>query len=105
MRSSANFPSPMTQTSTTRRWSTGATALGVVGIVAYALTGFLFIAGGLVVPGPWLYVLWAAWLAGVYLVFRLFITRRPWTFLAAVAAVAFWWVFVTLGEALLGWTA
>jgi hypothetical protein len=95
----------MTQTSTSRQWSTGATVLGIVGMVAYGLTGFLFIAGGLLVPGPWLIVLWAAWLAGVYLVIRLFRSTRPWTFLTAVGAVAFWWLFITLGESLLGWTA
>ena len=95
----------MSHASTTHQWSTGATVLGVLGIVAYALSGFFYIASGLLVPGPWLIVLWFAWLAGVYLVVRLFISRRPWTFIAAVAAVAFWWVFVTLGEALLGWTA
>ena len=95
----------MTETSTTPTWSTGATVLGIVGLIAYAATGILFIAGGLVVPGPWLFVLWAAWLVGVYLVIRLFRGQRPWTFLAAVGAVAFWWVYVTLGEAIFGWTA
>ncbi|HET9260001.1 MAG TPA: hypothetical protein VFP42_07725 [Acidimicrobiia bacterium] len=94
----------MTQTST-HRWSTGATILGIVGIVAYALTGFLFVSSGLVVPAPWLFVLWAAWIVGIYLVIRLFVTRRALTLLAAVAAVAFWWVFITLGESILDWTA
>lgn len=88
-----------------RQWSTVATALGIVGIIAYVLTGFLFVVSGLVVPGQWLIVLWAVWVAGVIVVRRLFISRRPWTFLAAIAVVAFWWVFVTIGEALLGWTA
>jgi hypothetical protein len=95
----------MTETTTSRRWGTGATVLGIVGIVAYAVAGFLYITSGLVVPSPWLLVLWVAWLAGVYLVIRLFRDRRPWTFLAAAAAVAFWWLFLTLGEAIFGWTA
>lgn len=94
----------MTQ-ATTPGWSTGATVLGIVGLVAYAFTGLVFVSSGLVVPAPWLFVLWAAWLAGVYLAIRLFVTRRPWTLMAAVAVAAFWWVFVTVGEAMFGWTA
>ena len=94
----------MVETSNSQ-WSTGATALGIVGIIAYALTGFLFVASGLLVPGQWLIVLWAVWVAGLILVRRLFISRRPWTFLAAVGIAGFWWVFVTIGETLLGWTA
>ena len=86
-------------------YGTGATALGIIGLVLYAATGILFLSSGLVVPGPWLFILWGLWLAGIWLVVGVFRNRRPLTALVAIGAVAFWWVFVTLGEALLGWTA
>jgi hypothetical protein len=85
--------------------STTANVLGVLGIVGYAATGLLYLASGLVVPGPWIVVLWAIWIAGLYLVVRLFRDARQWTPVVAVAAAVFWWLFVTVGEILLGWTA
>jgi hypothetical protein len=84
---------------------TGATVLGIIGIVLYAATGILYLSAGLVVPGPWLFLLWAIWLAGLWLLVAVFRRRRSWTPLVAVLAVAFWWLYVTLGETLLGWTA
>jgi hypothetical protein len=82
-----------------------ANVLGIVGIVAYAATGFLYLASGLLVPGPWIVVLWVIWLAGLYGLVSVFRSRRQWTPLVAVAAALFWWLFVTVGEILLGWTA
>jgi len=85
--------------------SVAANVLGIVGIVAYAATGILYLASGLIVPGPWIIVLWAIWIAGMYLVVTLFRQHRLWTPVIAVGAAALWWLFVTVGESLFGWSA
>jgi hypothetical protein len=84
--------------------SVTANLLGIVGLVAYAATGILYLASGLLVPGPWIVVLWVIWIAGLYLTVRLFRDARHWTPVVAVAAANFWWLFVTLGENMFGWT-
>ncbi|HJQ77722.1 MAG TPA: hypothetical protein VJ948_10755 [Acidimicrobiia bacterium] len=84
---------------------TAATVIGVLGLVLYLATGFLYLTSGLVVPFPWLMILWLVWLAGIYPLVRIFQRRRAWTPLLAVAALAFWWIYLALGESLLGWTA
>lgn len=60
---------------------------------------------GLMVPGPWLFILWAVWLGGLALAWRTFQTHPAMVLLFAPAAVAFWFLYVTAGERLLGWTA
>jgi hypothetical protein len=82
-----------------------AMVIGILGIVAYAATGILYLASGLIVPGPWIVVLWATWFAGLYFVVTLFRQHRLWTPVIAVGAAAFWWLFVTIGETLFGWSA
>lgn len=80
--------------------------LGLVGLLAYLVVGFIpYLASGLMVPGPWLYVLWAVWIVGLALAWRTFQKRPAMVLLFAPAAVAFWFVYVTAGEQLLGWTA
>jgi hypothetical protein len=80
--------------------------LGVVGLVAYLIVGaFPYLASGLVVPGPWLFILWAIWLVGAVMAWRTFQRRPVWVLAFAPAAVAFWFLYLTLGEQLLGWTA
>ena len=85
--------------------TTGATISGVVGIVLYLLVGFVYLTSGLVVPYPWLLVLWGLWVAGLYLLFIVFRERRVWTPAVAAGAAAVWWIFLAVGESLLGWTA
>ncbi|HEX6301114.1 MAG TPA: hypothetical protein VF148_11670 [Acidimicrobiia bacterium] len=82
-----------------------ATISGVVGIVLYAATGFVYLTSGLVVPAPWLFLLWGVWLVGLYPLVRVFRHRRAWTPLVAVGAAAVWWLYVTLGGLFLDWTA
>ena len=82
-----------------------ATISGVVGIVLYVATGFVYLTSGLVVPAPWLFPLWGVWLVGLYVLIRVFGNRREWTPLVAVAAAAVWWLYVTLGGLFLDWTA
>ena len=79
---------------------------GIVGLLAYLLVGvFPYLPSGLMVPGPWLYILWAIWLGGALLAWRTFQSRPVMVLLFAPAAVAFWFIYVTVGEQLLGWTA
>lgn len=82
-----------------------ATISGVVGIILYAVTGFFYLTSGLVVPAPWLFVLWGVWLVGLYLLVWVFRNRRAWTPLVAIGAAAIWWIYVTLGGEFFDWTA
>jgi hypothetical protein len=79
--------------------------LGVLGVLAYLGIGYFYLASGLMVPGPWLFILWAVWLAGAGLVIVAFRRRPGMTIMVAAAAAVFWYVFVQLGSWLLGWTA
>ena len=79
-------------------------AVVVVGLVAYLATGFVYLTSGLVVPMPWLAVLWVVWLVGLWLVARLFRAWSWWVLAAAPLAAAFWFLYLTAGERLLGWT-
>ena len=85
--------------------TTSERVLGVVGIVAYLAAGLLFLVSGLVVPEPWQFGMWVVWLAGWWLVFRVYQERRTLTWLVAVLAVVFWVFVVQMGDWLLGWTA
>jgi hypothetical protein len=79
---------------------------GVIGLLAYLVVGVVpYLSSGLMVPGPWLYILWALWVVGLILAWRTFQRRPVMVLLFAPAAVAFWLIFVTVGEQTLGWTA
>jgi hypothetical protein len=93
----------MPQQSTTTH-SPAATISGIIGIALYLVVGFFYLSS-LMVPGPWLFILWGIWLAGIYPLISVLRRRRAWTPVVAVAAAVVWWLFVTIGEALLGWTA
>ena len=79
--------------------------LSVLGVVAYLAVGVLFLAAGLMVPEPWVFFLWAVWLAGWLVVYRVYRAAPKWTPLVAVGAAAFWVAILQLGEIFLGWTA
>ena len=80
--------------------------LGILGLLAYLVTGFFpYLASGLMVPGPWLFILWAVWVVGLVLAWQTFQRRPAMVLLFAPAAVAFWFLYLTAGEQLLGWTA
>lgn len=83
-------------------WVTrGATILGFALLL---LVGFLYVVSGLVVPQPWLTGLWVFWV-----VLALYAVRHrttPWRVLVApVVGILVWLVFITVGGALLDWTA
>ena len=92
-------------TSTPETWPTGR-ILALVGVVLYVVTGvFPFAASGLVAPLWGIAVLYGGWLIGLWLTIRLYQRRSAWALAMPVAALAFWWLVVTLGESIFGWTA
>lgn len=82
-----------------------ATISGFAGVGLYLLVGFFYLSSGLVVPPPWLLVLWAIWIAGIYALVTAFRKRRAWTPVVAVAAAAVWWTYLMIGGSFFGWTA
>jgi len=79
--------------------------LGIVGVLLYLLVGFLYFGSALVMPYPWVFVMWALWIGGVIVLIRVFQDSRAWTPVVAGAAVVLWVMIVQLGSWLFGWTA
>lgn len=78
----------------------------VVRLVAFLLMlpiGYFYITSGLVVPGPYLFLLWAAW--GAFLTMAV-MKRNDWRFVVAapIGATVLWFATLWLGGTLLGWT-
>lgn len=78
---------------------------GLLGVGLYAAIGLMYLSSGLVVPVPWVVLLWLVWAGGWYVVFLVYRARRAWVPMVALGAVVFWWIYVSLGGAFLGWTA
>lgn len=76
------------------------------GLALFAVVGFFYLASGLVVPTwPWLVILNAVGAYALVMTIRLS-ARRWWiAIVGPLAAMAFWYLYVNLGDALLGWTA
>jgi hypothetical protein len=92
-------------TSTTTTWPAGR-VLALIGLVLYLGTGiFPYLASGLVAPLWGIAVLYAGWILGLWLTIRLFRSRSAWALTMPVASIAFWWIVVTVGESVFGWTA
>jgi hypothetical protein len=79
-------------------------ALAFLAFLAMVPVGFFYAASGLVVPGPWLYLLWL--LFAVLLGVGVWLARRRswWLLLVPVGGAVAWWAVVSAGEAWLGWT-
>jgi hypothetical protein len=85
----------------------GRQLLGALGFGLHvAVAVFPYAASGLLAPG-WAYVvLYGAWLALLVYGVVLFRSRRERAVLVVpVLALAFWFVFMTFGDFVLGWTA
>jgi len=98
--------SPARHRGTTRR-RPGAVAAVVVTVVAWLAmvpVGFFYAASGLLVPGPYLFMLWAAYV--VLLVAAVLLTRRRsyWVLAVPVVSGVLWWSVISLGERYLDWT-
>ncbi len=87
-----------------RRPGRGRLAAAVVAVLAMAPVGFFYAASGLVVPGPWLYLMWLLYL--VLLGLAGWLARRgSYAVLAVPVEAAFaWWGIISLGDAYGGWT-
>jgi len=79
--------------------------LGGLGIVLYLLSGWLYLAAGLIVPQPWHLLFLGAWLAGWLLVYQFWRDRRAWIPLLGIGAALLWPILIELGSWLFGWTA
>lgn len=92
-------------TTTTSTWPAGR-VLALIGLILYVVTGvFPYLASGLVAPLWGIAVLYAGWLVGLWVTIQLFRRASAWALAMQVAAVAFWWIVVWLGESVFGWTA
>ncbi|GAA4889512.1 hypothetical protein GCM10025789_02410 [Tessaracoccus lubricantis] len=80
-------------------------ALGIVGLAAHLVVGYLYLTAGLVVPGAWLVVFLAIWVVLLVVAIRLLRDRPLWVLLVPVVALGILIGGVTLGGVLLGWTA
>lgn len=78
---------------------------GILGIVLYVPSAYLYLAAGLMVPGIGLLVLWACWIVGLVLVVKTARSRPALSLIGLPAAVAFWAGYVSAGSAIFGWTA
>jgi len=83
----------------------GRAVVAVVGLLLLLPVGFLYVSSGLVVPGPWLIVLWALFLALVPAAVQLARRRSYWVPAVPAAAFLLWLLVLRLGEQLLGWQA
>ena len=78
----------------------------IVSIVAYLVVGFVpYLVSGLIVPPGAVAVLMICWFVGLMLTARLAAARPLLAPVGVVAALLFWFAFVTLGSSLFGWTA
>lgn len=80
--------------------------VGMVSLALYVVTGvFPYLVSGLVVPIWALVVLMLCWGVGLALTAMVALRRPLWSLLAVPGSLLFWWVFVSGGAALFGWTA
>jgi len=92
-------------TTSNEGWS-GARILGMIGLVVYIATGvFPYAASGLVAPLWGIAVLYFGWGIGFFSTIILYRRRSAWALIMPVAALAFWWIVVSIGEAAFDWTA
>lgn len=80
-------------------------ALGIVGILLHLVVGYFYLTAGLVVPGGWLVVFLLVWVALLVVAIRLFRRRPLLVLLVPVVALALLVGGVSVGGALLDWTA
>jgi hypothetical protein len=76
----------------------------VVGIAAHLAVGFFYLVAGLVVPWPALLLFWAFWIFLLVMAVR-HRDRPGWVLATPVVAAVALLAAVSLGDALLGWTA
>jgi hypothetical protein len=76
----------------------------VVGYMLLAVAAYIYLASGLVVPGPWLFILWGVMVVLIFLSVRWW--RRPVLVLALpFVAGLIWLAFVQGLGSIFDWTA
>lgn len=82
-------------------WPTVAKVLGFVLLLG---TGFFYLVSGLVVPAPYLFFMWALWLALMGIAIA---TRHDWRIVLTLpfVSIALWFGILYAGGEFLGWTA
>ncbi len=75
-----------------------------VAIVLQAITGFFYLASGLIIPRVPLAILWVLWAALTFMLFR-WRYRGKKTLVVPAATIALWFAYLNLGAAVFGWTA
>ena len=83
---------------------TGRIVAAVIGLLALAPVGFFYAASGLVVPGPWIFLLWLLFIGWLALAAWLVRRRSYWVLLVPVIAMGVWVTVLSLGERYAGWT-
>ena len=76
-----------------------------MGLLLHLVMLYPYAASGLLVPGWGLALLLGFWVAMLMLAFRLWVRRPVWVAFIPGIDVAFWYLFVSVGEAWFGWTA
>jgi hypothetical protein len=80
--------------------------VGMIVLALYVVTGvFPYLVSGLVVPIWALVLLMLCWGIGLGFTARLALRRPLMSMLALPSVLLFWWVYVSGGSALFGWTA
>jgi hypothetical protein len=90
---------------TTPRARRAVVVVAVLAGLAHLVVGYFYAAGGLVIPGPFLIVLWIFWLALALWLVRLAILRSWWTPAVPVVAAGVLVLALVLGDQVLGWQA
>ncbi len=93
----------MTEPSVQRR--VGPIVVAVLAGAAQLFVGFCYLTSGLVVPGPWLFLLWVVWLVLAAVLVRLAVRASWWTPAVPVVAAAVLVLTLVAGDTWLGWTA
>ena len=83
----------------------GALALAALAAAAHLVVGYLYLIGGLAIPGYVLLPMWGLWLLLAALLARLAARRSWWTPAVPVAAMAVYVVVIVVGDQVLGWQA
>jgi hypothetical protein len=78
---------------------------GFIGIAAHLVVGYFYLVAGLVTPVYGLVVLWIVWLALLALAIRMLRRHPLWVLAVPLAALGILVGLVSLGGALLGWSA
>lgn len=77
-----------------------------LGVLGYLVIGvFPYLVSGLLVPPAGLFVLLMCWVLGLVTMVLLARERPIVAPAAVVGAIVFWFLYVTVGSALFGWTA